>query len=283
MCLYDKLEKGRVRFPKYILFSLEKKQIMETNHHLNNLGEYVLSCRKTMKMNQVDFYRYLFPESEAREENIKKKMNSLENGKGKWVNYDLLFRLHEKFDVSLDYLFGLETEYPNYENKAACLYTGLDPETIKQLHFWSSYANMDMTENKKEMTSAQRQEYADIRQLITDAKWIYEITKMLFQPKSEEDKIDGISDLSVLYDIYMMSVDIPDKVYGVPYEITNSDKPWYEKICNSVEICSDSLSFADSMNESHNIDLSEISQRIWKDRLIEDIEKMIDSMKNKKE
>lgn len=281
MCFYDRLKKGINKFPKKIHLQKDVCIKMETKLPLKNLGDYVCKIRKRKKMNQVEFYRFLFPESDAEEENIKKKMNSIEHGKGKRVNYELLIRLHEKFDVSLDYLFGFETKYPNYENKAACLYTGLNPETIKQLHNWSLYANMDIPESSTGMSVAQREEYEHKRQLITDAKWIYEIINMLFQPKYKEDLVDGISDLSVLYDIYMLSVDIPDTVYGIPYEITQKDIPWYEKAVNSVEICSDSLIFSDLMNESHIIDLSEISQRMWKDRLLKDIDIMISSIKEK--
>lgn len=180
---------------------------MERNLHLEKLGDFVRNQRKNMKMNQIIFYKYLFPEKNLNDENIKKKMNSIENGKGKEMNYELLFRLREKFDVSIDYLLGFEIEYPNYENKAACEYTGLKPETIKQLHFWSKYLMMNEPEAEVDMTDNQLEELYLKKTRISEAKWIFEITNMLFQPKSQTDIKEGISDLTVLYDLYMMSFD----------------------------------------------------------------------------
>lgn len=267
-----------IRFPNNVLFEMELKNKMERNLHLEKLGDYVRNQRKNMKMNQINFYKYLFPEKNLNDENIKKKMNSIENGKGKEMNYELLFRLREKFDVSIDYLLGFEIEYPNYENKAACEYTGLKPETIKQLHFWSKYLMMIEPEAEVDMTDNQLEELYLKKTRISEAKWIFEITNMLFQPKSQTDIKEGISDLTVLYDLYMMSFDKTKKIVGIPLDIANSGLSWFDQVGNNIALDPESLSFADSMNEIHTVNIKEITRKIWEERLLKDINIMISCM-----
>jgi len=267
-----------IRFPNKILFEMELKNKMERNLHLEKLGDFVRNQRKNMKMNQIIFYKYLFPEKNLNDENIKKKMNSIENGKGKEMNYELLFRLREKFDVSIDYLLGFEIEYPNYENKAACEYTGLKPETIKQLHFWSKYLMMNEPEAEVDMTDNQLEELYLKKTRISEAKWIFEITNMLFQPKSQTDIKEGISDLTVLYDLYMMSFDKTKKIVGIPLDIANSGLSWFDQVGNNIALDPESLSFADSMNEIHTVNIKEITRKIWEERLLKDINIMISCM-----
>ena len=148
---------------------------MEIKLPLIRLGEYIRGQRDSMKLNQVDFYKFLFPEKDLNDENIKKKMNAIENGKGKEMNYELIFRLHEKFDLSIDYLFGFQTEFPNYDNKAACEYTGLAPESIKQLHFWSKYLHKEIPEIQSNMTEDQKKNALREGERIHGSKWIFEI------------------------------------------------------------------------------------------------------------
>lgn len=267
-----------IRFPNKILFEMELKNKMERNLHLEKLGDFVRNQRKNMKMNQIIFYKYLFPEKNLNDENIKKKMNSIENGKGKEMNYELLFRLREKFDVSIDYLLGFEIEYPNYENKAACEYTGLKPETIKQLHFWSKYLMMNEPEVEVDMTDNQLEELYLKKTRISEAKWIFEITNLLFQPKSQTDIKEGISDLTVLYDLYMMSFDKTKKIVGIPLDIANSGLSWFDQVGNNIALDPESLSFADSMNEIHTVNIKEITRKIWEERLLKDINIMISCM-----
>lgn len=267
-----------IRFPNKILFEMELKNKMEKNLHLEKLGDFVRNQRKNMKMNQIIFYKYLFPEKNLNDENIKKKMNSIENGKGKEMNYELLFRLREKFDVSIDYLLGFEIEYPNYENKAACEYTGLKPETIKQLHFWSKYLMMNEPEAEVDMTDNQLEELYLKKTRISEAKWIFEITNLLFQPKSQTDIKEGISDLTVLYDLYMMSFDKTKKIVGIPLDIANSGLSWFDQVGNNIALDPESLSFADSMNEIHTVNIKEITRKIWEERLLKDINIMISCM-----
>ena len=248
---------------------------MEIKLPLTRLGEFVRNQRKKLKMNQTEFYRFLFPEKNLEDENIKKKMNAIEHGKGKELNYELLFRLHEKFDLSFDYLFGFETEYPNYDNKAACNYTGLEPEAIRQLHFWSKYIYKEDPEYVQDMTEQQYKDYIREKTRIGEAKWIFAIMNALLKPKSAADIKDGISDLSILYDMYMMMTNDIEHIRGLPLDIVNSDLSWNEKALSSVTLCPDTLYFTDSMNETHKVNIGEVNRKIWEERLLKDINNMI--------
>ena len=79
----------------------------------------------------------------------------------------------------------------------------------------------------------------------------------------------------------MLGEDVPDKVVGIPYNIDNSDLSWIEKINHSTYISARGLFFSDTMNESHRIDLKEIHKQIWRERLLEDIDAMIEYIKTK--
>ena len=254
---------------------------METKLPLKKFGQFVKETRKNMKMSQVKFYRYLFPEKDFDDENIKKKMYVIENGKGKEMNYELLFRLHDMFDLSMDYLFGFETDYPNYENKAVCKYTGLSPESVRQLHFWKYYLLKEEPKYSSKMTKQQYKEYVTEKTRINEAKWFFEIVNTLLQPKSVEDKKSGVSDLSVLYDIYMLITDRTEKIVGIPMEVAEKDISWPDKTAKSIAVSPDSLYFSDSMNETHRVDIIEVNRQIWEERLLKDIDELVQVIREK--
>ena len=209
-------------------------------------------------------------------------MNAIENGKNKKADFDLLFRLHEKYDVSLDYLFGYETEYVNYENQATSKYTGLSGEAIEQLHFWSKCRDEKMPELPDNITDTDYKDYINHLNLINESKWILDTASKLFEKKYEKDEKDGIADLSILYDIYMLSLDTPETVMGISEEIANSKMPLLEKAANGIRIAANSIFYSDGMNEVHKIDIAEINKQIWKDRLIKDIDMFIESIREDK-
>ena len=91
-------------------------------------------------MNQIEFYKYLFPDTDKEDENIKKKMNKIENGKQSSVDFDFFLALCHKCDVSSDYLIGKDS-YENFDIKQVCEYTGLSEAAVKQLHKWQTDAN----------------------------------------------------------------------------------------------------------------------------------------------
>ena len=103
-------------------------------NHLKQIGDCVKRERNKRKMNQLEFYRFLYPGSNLANEGIKSYMNDIENAKRKKIDPDFLLELHEKCDLGMDYIFGYETEFPNHESENASNYTGLSVETIELLH-----------------------------------------------------------------------------------------------------------------------------------------------------
>ena len=242
---------------------------MEYKRPLIEMGDRIRSIRKkNAKLNQVSFYRVLFPEKDLQDENIKKKMNKIENGKIKEIDFDLLLRLHEKYDVSVDYLLGYETEYTDYENKAASLYTGLSSGAIKQLHSWKKDRQID---NNKISTGSND----EIKELIykrnqrNEADRMLKIINRLLEPCDDNRKSSG---LNVLFDIYMMSISPSDTVLGIPEELAKSNLSLIDRAASAIRISADSLSFSDGSGGIRNIDIGAISRQIWKEQLVNDIE-----------
>ena len=252
---------------------------MEYNFHLIEMGNKIRAIRNRHKMNQVAFYRFLFPEEELAEENIKKKMNALENGKSKRINFKLLQCIHDKFDVSIDYLLGYETEYKNYENKAASDYTGLSSEAVRQLHFWRNQNINELGDPSSSMTKEQYLSFLEAKKNKNDSYWILYILSKLLEMKSDEERKKEVADLSIFYDIYMMSLDPPESILGIPKDIMSRNIPFCEKAANSIQIAANYVSYRDSNNEIHPVDIGVLNQQIWKDRLIHDIEKFIAELK----
>ena len=256
---------------------------MEINLHLNEMGEKIYRIRKEQRMNQVDFYRDLFPEKDLEDENIKKKMNAIENGKNKRADYELLFRIREKYDVSLDYLFGFETEYPSYENKAASMYTGLSSEAVGQLHYWCRYKGRKVPELYPGMTERQIRAINNESVLSRESEWILFITSKLLEKKSEKDEKTGIADLSVLYDIYMMSLEPPKTLLGIPEEILTKQLSFEDKIGHTVRVSANTVSYIDEMGEIHQVDIRKMNQQVWKERLIKDLEVFITELRSERQ
>ena len=123
---------------------------MERIGYLISLGEKVVKERTKKKMNQVDFYRYLFPDSDKEDETIKKKMNKIENAKQRSIDFEFVNVLCEKCDLSIDYLFGRQTEFKNHQSEFVNSYTGLSANSIEQLHEWKK--NLEDNVNTRILT-----------------------------------------------------------------------------------------------------------------------------------
>lgn len=174
--------------------------------------------------------------------------------------------------MSLDYLFGFETDYPNYENKAACLYTGLSSEAISQLHFWNGFRDKEIPPRRKGLSAEEEKKYYTELDRIRESKWILEIVNELLEKKSEADEKSGISDLSIFYDLYMMTLEAPSIVSGIDAE----------KWKHIVNVSSDSISYSDQMGEAHSIRFNEINQQVWRNRLMKDIDDFVEYISNKR-
>ena len=107
---------------------------METISYFYQFGNLVTELRKKKKMNQVQFYDYLYPDNGKTDENKKKIMNAIENGKYKTLDRDFFMKICITFDISADYALGMRNDYSNYDIKFICEYTGLEEPVVKQLH-----------------------------------------------------------------------------------------------------------------------------------------------------
>ena len=255
---------------------------MEKKNPLFVMGDRIKEIRKREKMNQIEFYKKLYPDKDLEDENIKKKMNAIENGKMKRIDIELLFRLHEVFDVSIDYLLGYETEYPSYENEAASKYTGLSSDAVYQLSFWNKYKNKKVSELPIKASDKEFIEYHTEIVRKNEANWILDITNKLLEMKDDTDEKDRIADLSILYDLYMMTLSPPKTVKGITEEIADSDRSLAEKAVNSVKIASEMMFFTDEMGEVHHIDMGAINQQLWKERLLRDVELFVNEIRKKR-
>ena len=254
----------------------------EEKCHLYKLGEIVRQERKKRDMNQIDFYKFLFPDNDYNDENIKKKMNALENGKNTNANYELLFALHDKCELSMDYLFGFETKYPNYENKEACTYTGLSTETIQSLHTFSSALHNSIPEPDAEMS---RETFIERDSLISkknEAAWILKMIDLLFYEDNSSNK-NPSSNLKILHDLYMLSVAIPKAIWGTPEDSSDEVDDLGFGLNNSIPLVSNSLVMTDTFGGARSIDINKIHRQIWKDCLVKDLDVFIEKVRKEAE
>ncbi len=195
---------------------------MESFIHPYAFGNLVRSERKRLNMNQIDFYNYLFPENKKEEETIKKKMNIIENGKQKSVDFDVLLAICQKCDVSADYILGLKTDYRNHANEFVCNYTGLNEKAIACLHKW----NMDKN-NGADLSLIGKAFWEDEEEAVNNAYKkqsaiiFLRIINCLFKEgnlPSDNARKDSVfySNLRILHSLYLMCMAKPETITGTP-------------------------------------------------------------------
>jgi len=118
---------------------------MERIGYLKLFGSIVKHYRKEVeRLSQINFYNLIMPNSQRTDENIKKKMNAIENGKEKNIDMDFLFAIKSRYNLSLDYIFGFETEYKNFENKYLCSKFGLKEFALEKIEQLSQDKEFDL-------------------------------------------------------------------------------------------------------------------------------------------
>ena len=196
---------------------------MERISYLISLGEKVVEERTKKKMNQVDFYRYLFPDSDKEDETIKKKMNKIENAKQRSIDFEFVNVLCEKCDLSIDYLFGRQTEFKNHQSEFVNSYTGLSANSIEQLHEWKK--NLEDNVNTRILTDGywhtgesdiDPDDLFDRAHKKKEAQHFIEIINYLFEDGEYKNnkKNEKYSNLSILYSIYDMCISKPKRIMG---------------------------------------------------------------------
>ena len=194
---------------------------MESNCYLIAFGNCVCEIRRAMKKNQVEFYNYLYPDNDKTEENIKKKMNAIENGKQKSLDLDFVLTMCHKCDVSADYIFSLRKDYSNYDLEFVCGYTGLEEKAVKQLHEWkmASDNGADLSMIGEVFTGVDVDEQIKRTYAKQSGVLFLRIINYLFKDGVRKDRrFPGgkkrFSNLSLLHSIYMLSMSEPELLAG---------------------------------------------------------------------
>ena len=200
----------------------------ESFNHLIIFGDIVKKERRRLKMNQIAFYNYLFPGNTKEEETIKKKMNKIENGKQKSVDFDMLFAICQKCGVSADYILGLRNDYRNHENEFVCSFTGLNETAVDQLHRWNNDKN-----NGADLSMIGKAFYTSEEPLVMNAykkqtaviflriiNYLFKEGELPDDNKSKKSK--PYSNLQILHALYLMCMAQPKTLAGT-YNSDESD------------------------------------------------------------
>ncbi len=261
-----------------IHFSYKKGIKMESISHLIDFGEKVRKIRKKMHMNQIEFYKFLFPESNSSEEAIKKKMHNIENGIQKSVDLDIFLRICDKCDVSADYLLGKENDYSNYERKAIGNYTGLSDKAIKKLHEWNIAKNKNLNLNnycfdEAALVEAGLHDDSELTKINKDSAMLFlGMFNLLFEGGKHTTTVNDrkyeepFSNLSIIHSIYMLCMDQPKVISGHLTKEYMEETFGYSQIFDDyVQIDASRVSFEDEANVLFPLNVETvIHQYAWK-------------------
>lgn len=197
---------------------------MESNSHRIDFGEKVKSLRKKLNKNQIEFYKFLFPESDASEEAIKKKMHNIENGIQKSVDLEMFLRICDKCDISADYLLGKEKNYSNYDRKVIGNYTGLSDNVIKQLHEWNLAKKINISDycfDEVALVEEGLHDDSEFKKMNKDSAMLYlGMINLLFEEGKRTIIVNNhkheetFSNLSIIHSLYMLCMDQPKTIFG---------------------------------------------------------------------
>ena len=190
---------------------------METKGYLTNFGDTVFRIRREKKMNQVQFYDFLFPGNELTDENKKKKMNAVENAKKAYVDWKFLIALCEKCDISADYFLGLRKDYSNHEREFVSEYTGLEERAVKILHKWKLAKNNGTDISKLDGAFSGEdadEQYRRTREKQEGMQFLkiinYLFTEGIRKNPDRRGKKEPYTNLSILYALYMLTLAKPE-------------------------------------------------------------------------
>lgn len=192
---------------------------MEIYSYLKTFGDKVRQIRREMKLNQCEFYDYLFPQMATSEENKKKKINAVEKAKQKRLDCEILLTLCDKKDLSVDYLLGIKDDYSNHALAFICDYTGLSEKAVKQLHKWSVAKNNGADVSKiddvycGDDADEQYQRAYDKQDALQFLRIInYLFTEGVYKNPKHHGKKEPYSNLSIFTCLYLLSMAKPEMI-----------------------------------------------------------------------
>ena len=269
---------------------------MELNSYLFRFGDIVRKERNSLGLNQVEFFKHLFPDTNKRDENIKKKMNAIETGKQKSVDMDFLMALCDKCEVSADYLIGNDP-YRNHDLESICEYTGLEEKAVRRLHGWQNDANNGADtsiigdafwgeEGEKQMNKAYAKQYA-LQYL--------KILNYLFAESETKEKINGkmqkekYSNIGVLYSLHLLCITKPYRVIGKPllkemlgdeYEVMFEHNPYLRSCFDSISLnAEETMVLQDDNDVWYPLNINTVFEQIARNHLNKSLDRLIESIK----
>lgn len=193
---------------------------MEQNIPLTTFGECFKKIRNEKGLTQTEIYEKLYPGEDRGADNIKKYIGKIEHGKAKTLNADLVIRFCKRFNVSADYLLGIQKDFESHELEFVCNYTGLDKEAVKQLHEWNEDKNngSDITKVDEAFFAEDEKEHLMIYAKQTGIAFL-RIVNYLFKSGTRKSsrkraKSEPYSNLSILYSLYLLSMARPKEVHA---------------------------------------------------------------------
>ena len=269
---------------------------MESISYPKRFGDIVKRERNALGLSQTAFYKYLFPETNKEDENIKKKMNAIENGKQKGVEVDFFIALCDKCDVSADYLIGA-SQYRNHDLDSICNYTGLTENAVRQLHRWQNSANNGSDtsiighafwgdEGEKEMTLAIEKQYA-LQYL--------KILNLLFSESETKERINGkmqkekYSNVGVLYSLHLLCITKPYRIIGQPlleetlgdwYETLLERNPYLKSHLDRISVnAAETMLLQDDNDVWYPLNINAVFEQIARNHLNKSLDRLIESVK----
>lgn len=248
-------------------------------NHLKQIGDCVKRERNKRKMNQLEFYRFLYPGSNLANEGIKSYMNEIENAKRKKIDPDFLLELHEKCDLGMDYIFGYETEFPNHESENASNYTGLSVETIELLHKLALAKKAEIPSLEPGMNDEDYKNRCNMLNDKQEADWILKIVEVLLTEDMETNE-GSLPNFNILFDLYMIAVMRPATLRGIELNSVEENDGLMQISGKYKDLYVDSLYMKDTFGISHTINMDKVHQQIWKDKLYDDVKRFISTAQN---
>lgn len=220
---------------------------MEEIYDISTFCKCFKQIRKANKKTQVEFYRFLFPDDDNSDYNIRKQIYNIEHEKIKTLNADLLIRLCSKCDVSADYLLGLSKDFSNHEIEFVCQYTGLEENAVKQLHEWNVDKNNGSDISLVEEVYLEDSEEEHMKMLRKqDGIAFLRIVNYLFKSGTrrndfKRNKKEPYSNLVILYALYLLSMAKPTRLNASLImddykEFLVKEYPWFKREFDYAEI-----------------------------------------------
>lgn len=257
---------------------------MESFSYLNKFSEIVKNKRAEMKLSQIDFYRYLFPDTNKEDENIKKKMNAIENRKIKNVDIELFITICKKCNISSDYLLGIEPTFMKHESKFIYEYTGLEEHAINKLHDWKicSDNGADISQIGEVHIGDDVEKQIKMEFDKRNGMQYLKILNYLFLEdfiSDNKNKKERFSNLSILYSLYSLVFEKPEAIIGKMTAKQQEDFNGFLKnhsIDDSIELdAKKPILMYDESNIFHFVDFKKILDFYTRQQLDNNIERMI--------